>query len=865
MVGNAILRARDPIPDNTGILRIDRTTVPELREIPVAFRTIEAQADTADRGMNPLGLATDVVPFDISPTDIDDGITHFEQVYSRAVAALDGAVTVFNHANSATQLLRQQADSQIAFDRAVLDQETDFNSRLIEIFGYPYSDDIGPGGTYVTGYDGPDLIHYMYVDDPELLQVQGTPSTADDITWNVDFVSDLTPDDVESQTFALDVIESFVDLIQGETVFTGFSHEHLNNPNPVTFNAKVSGGRFGIKKPSSWLGSRRAPGEIQTAISNLLLQKSRLDTAIDDYSGLVGEIEDQWELLEAREDLDQVQIALMTADNVALGTANLTIFGLKAVEMTFKRAASVVSKIADGISEGVPRVTGFIAGFSNGVIFDTCAPVRGITKGAAQAIEEVLAVVGDVAELGQLAAEQILALFHASTALGLQIANNDFAELEDVMALRQLIRSEFPKRMAVLQEFEALNQANADYLRALADGLRTVERRGLFRRQVAADTQRSRYKDMAFRIFRNDALQKYRAQFDVAARYTYLAAKAYDYETTLLTSDPLAGQRVLTDVVRARQLGTFEDGQPVTGTGLANTLATMGANFQVLSGQLGFNNPQVETNRFSLRREHFKILEAGSEGDAAWRGMLAQDYAIHGVGTAANLWDMPEFRQFVVPPAEFGSVEPGIVIPFATAVVESRNFFGKPLGGLESAYDSTNFATKIRSVGIWFSNYDFLGLTNTPRVYLVPVGIDMMRSPTGFTGRVREFLVVDQVLPIPFPIGANELDDPNWIPSLDNPGGHFYTIRRHGRLRAFHDSGQFSEDETHRDSRLIGRSVWNTKWLLIIPASTLHNDRQLGLNRFIFGNDEGVPHEFSSGVSDIRLFFETYAYPRLKK
>ena len=48
---------------------------------------------------------------------------------------------------------------------------------------------------------------------------------------------------------------------------------------------------------------------------------------------------------------------------------------------------------------------------------------------------------------------------------------------------------------------------------------------------------------MAFRIFRNDALQKYRAQFDLAARYVYLAAKAYDYETNLLgaTRDGRAG------------------------------------------------------------------------------------------------------------------------------------------------------------------------------------------------------------------------------------------------------------------------------------------------------------------------------------
>ena len=50
------------------------------------------------------------------------------------------------------------------------------------------------------------------------------------------------------------------------------------------------------------------------------------------------------------------------------------------------------------------------------------------------------------------------------------------------------------------------------------------------------------------------------------------------------------------------------------------------------------------------------------------------------------------------------------------------------------------------------------------------------------------------------------------------------------------------------DSRLIGRSVWNTRWLLIIPAGTLHSDRQRALDTFI------------NGVSDIKVFFQTYAY-----
>ena len=48
-------------------------------------------------------------------------------------------------------------------------------------------------------------------------------------------------------------------------------------------------------------------------------------------------------------------------------------------------------------------------------------------------------------------------------------------------------------------------------------------------------------------------------------------------------------------------------------------------------------------------------------------------------------------------------------------------------------------------------------------------------------------------------------------------------------------------------SRLVGRSVWNTRWLLIIPGGTFHYDADHGLDTFI------------ENVKDIKLFFQTYA------
>ena len=53
------------------------------------------------------------------------------------------------------------------------------------------------------------------------------------------------------------------------------------------------------------------------------------------------------------------------------------------------------------------------------------------------------------------------------------------------------------------------------------------------------------------------------------------------------------------------------------------------------------------------------------------------------------------------------------------------------------------------------------------------------------------------------------------------------------------------------NTRLVGRSVWNTRWLLIIPAGALLNDRDQALDTLI-----GDGHD---GVQDIQIGFETYS------
>ena len=72
-------------------------------------------------------------------------------------------------------------------------------------------------------------------------------------------------------------------------------------------------------------------------------------------------------------------------------------------------------------------------------------------------------------------------------------------------------------------------------------------------------------------------------------------------------------------------------------------------------------------------------------------------------------------------------------------------------------------------------------------------------------------------------------------------------IRRFSSFRAYHDAG-FDSTQTTSNSRLIGRSVWNTEWMLIIPGGTFLSNPDQGLDTFI------------NSVSDIKIFFQTYAY-----
>ncbi len=813
VTANAILPANDTA--HTGIQKVDRTTVAELDEIIGQHDEIQAQIDKADGGLNPLGVAAGAVPFDINPAQVTAAtpLTHYEQVSQRALSAVNNTLAIFNYANQLGQNLRRNQDTQAQLASNTTDKERDLKNRMIEIFGYPYAGDIGAGGTYPTGYDGPDLYHYMYVNATELTGEPGVPQTS-----LVGLFKGLT---INGAVTPVNSVSAFPDDVPDPTVLAVSSGGTFQ----VTY--PFSSGAYGLVAPVTW-NVRRAPGKLQINLSDLLRAEAKLKQSVVKYDLLLKQIDDTVDVLAAQYNLNTDKIVIKTTELGVLGSLSAARVAAKAVSISAKRASGLVDKLTDVLVESLPK--------SVGLSVDAFAPLRGGAFATKVTLSQGFNILADQADLAEFALDKSGDIVKNSTSLALEVENQKYEVIQKVVALQQLIRTEVQQRYELYELKEALSAAAGNYQATLAQGLRLAEERIAFRRNIAATTQQARYNDMAFRIFQNDALQKYRAQFDLAARYVYLAAKAYDYETCLLGSDTNAGQRFLSSIIRQRSLGHVGVEAANSSGGLTTPLAQLDRSFADLKGQLGFATAAPQTNRFSLRAGHFRINNTNA---AAWRAALAEAYR-------PNLWDVPEFRKYCRPPDSNQNIpQPGIVIEFDSTITAGLNFFGWPLGA-EPTYNPTRYTTKVRNAGVAFTDYAGApGLTTTPYVYLVPVGNDIMRTPTGGTGDIRSFQVVDQKLPSPSAIGSVAELRREWIPANDTLAD-FGGIRLFSSFQAFDDRSGVSEFNT--DTRLIGRSVWNTRWILIIPGIQLGGDPNASLQTFI------------NTISDIKIFFQTYAY-----
>lgn len=813
VAANALLPATDSV--NSGIRKIDRTTVPELKEIASHFQAVQFKADQADAGYNPLGLARGVVPFDIDPNLLvasagREAQGHFEQVYGRAVKALENARTVYDYAAQYSQLLRGNEDSLDSFRLQTAQQEQSHLNQLIEIFGYPYSGDIGPGKTYSSGYDGPDTYHYNYMDVPQLTGMDAAKFRSESVAFTVT-IPELSAD--------------------AEDVSIGY--RAMNLTYPIT-----PGMPWQFSKPDGW-GDRRAPGEIQMALTELIKANALYQKEVRSYSGALSEVERALNTLEAKFDVQRAQIKIMDDADQAISDVELKIKGLKVLELAFNLGSKALADEATATLEGMPKVVGMAS--------DATFAPRYVIKSGSNIFTDILDGLAGAAGAGQSYYESVVADLQSKMEYDLFVSNAT-AEVQGLVAgIGWAVNALDPMIQDLYAQSESIRQALGRYRAALAKGERLLDERETFRKRSAGEIQDYRYQDLGFRTFRTDAIQKYRATFDLAARYAFLAATAYDYETNLLRSDKASGSSFLTEISKQRSPGVITDGVPMVGkAGLADPLARLSQNFSVYKTQLGFNNPQSETNPFSLRTGLFRI-RAEAASNANWQHELRR-YLV------SDLNSYDSFKRYCRPfTVNTTTAQPGLVIPFTTEIRLGKNFFGFPLGSGDSTYDPSRFATRISSVGLWFKGYENAGLVSTPRAYLVPVGADVLRSPIGNGFEERRWQIVDQKLPVPFPLSIDEIANGNYIPINDSLSQNFGGIRQFSSIRAYNDAGSTGTAaeklaQMNTDSSLVGRSVWNTQWLLIIPGGYLLDNPSAGLDKFI------------NSVSDIRLFFQTYSY-----
>ena len=869
VVGNSMLEEVDSDESHEGIQVVDRQTVPELKEIADLGRELQTTMDTAESKLNPLGLSEGSIPFDIQPVSSGSSETHYEQIYNRALSALENAVTAFDDAKDVTGLMRSEEISLADLQTSVDSQELAFQNSLIEIYGTPYADDIGVGKTFVTDYDGPDLVHYMYVDTEEL-SIPGWIEPESDKVYNVDAqaspFSGEYQDLVKADNAILDNLYEGAVGTADDTRILDSTHEHY-----VEYTLG-SHGFFG--RPGDWSGSRESPGQIQSAISGIILAVNDLRQALEDHSALKYQFDRMLELFEAsvitHGDIREVNLRLNQASSI-----------YESAKLFFKIASKIQEKkveISDAgieaLNAGVPMST--IFGLANGG--DLLSGVRG-TFGGANVLQKTAF---SAFEIFKFSAESLAdrAFAEAQTWTPFyDIAPKEWQEnqrqgLYDLdMALGDVQMSIF----SINAKVQALTSARSKYKALLAKGNRIQAEREVFRQRSAALVQGYRTRDAAFRVFRDEKLERYNALFDLAAQYSFLAAQAFDYETGLLHTDE--GKEFVERIVASRALGVVADGQPqFAGSnngdpGLSSVLAEMDADWQVLRGRLGHNNPDTDVTTVSLRTENYRILPV-SDGDTEWEDVL---YA----GMTDNLLaDEDVVRHCMQINNGNGFPVPGIILEFSTTIQDGYNLFGQQLAGGDHAFSPTTYATKIFSVGVALEGYKgiddttangavtgdsstadpdafFLDpdyLSATPYVYLIPVGLDSMRSPPlGDQSTIRTWSVEDVTIPLPFNIGASDFSTKKLYQSSDSLTEDLFSIRKHQAFRAvgsadsFPDSGRFFST-IFTNSRLVGRSVWNSRWKLVIPGRTLHYNPEQGLDVFI------------KTVKDIKLNFETLSY-----
>ena len=152
------------------------------------------------------------------------------------------------------------------------------------------------------------------------------------------------------------------------------------------------------------------------------------------------------------------------------------------------------------MAEGVPSVCG--------TEIDVTSHIRAIAKIQGTLVGALLYAGAGVAEVTELALGNAIAEAQAMADITIAGFQGSFAEEQQLGVVQDLIRQTPVLQLEIFMQMEAIKQAGGVYQSAIGRGVRLLEQRTAFRQQTADQVSEYRYQDMAFRIFRNDALQK---------------------------------------------------------------------------------------------------------------------------------------------------------------------------------------------------------------------------------------------------------------------------------------------------------------------------------------------------------------------
>ena len=116
--------------------------------------------------------------------------------------------------------------------------------------------------------------------------------------------------------------------------------------------------------------------------------------------------------------------------------------------------------------------------------------------------------------------------------------NFSHEEKQQIYEFEQLYRELLSAHFEVANLATDYQRSNEALRNVLVEGQNLLTDRETFRQRAAGVINGYRTKDLTFRTFRNEALEQYRTLYDLAGRYTYLAAKSYERERKARTRAP---------------------------------------------------------------------------------------------------------------------------------------------------------------------------------------------------------------------------------------------------------------------------------------------------------------------------------------